>query len=190
MTQIHYTVGAPAQLGATSPSGISLHALNPSAPDAASIVTLLNQIANAAAMDGSFRLLADYIFGAPVYNYDLAGMAAHFAEFVRQCVVYAPDPNGTEYVKAPLMMLQQIQSYGSVSGDCDDHCVLFQALCSAYGITCRTVAVRLNTESEYYDHVICETKIGARLTTVDLCAKNGAKTPDYLERVVPATEGA
>lgn len=79
-------------------------------------------------------------------------------------VRYVPDPVGMEYIKAPWVMVQEINSQGWTEGDCDDFTSLSYALLRTLGIPAE-MAVAWYDEQPNPTHifVLVPTKDGARL---------------------------
>jgi len=63
---------------------------------------------------------------------------------IRQGLNYLPDPIGFEQTKSPSRIVKEILSFGSSSGDCDDHaCFSFSAL-KTMGLPAKLRVVWLN----------------------------------------------
>lgn len=101
--------------------------------------------------------------------------------FVRTMVQYIPDPSGVEYVISPVIMLQRIQNFGQVSGDCDDHVLLLISMLGSISVPARATGVKLYEDR--YDHVVAEYFSNGEWHLVDPCAKGGV-TPNYREKLV------
>lgn len=94
------------------------------------------------------------------------------ASYVREKMVYVRDPNGSEFIVAPDILLQKIRERGMAYGDCDDHVVLLNTLTGALGIETRIAGVKL-PNSDVWNHVISQAFIGGRWYQLDSCSKRG-----------------
>lgn len=119
----------------------------------------------------------------PTRNDDQASQLLALAAFVRSRVVYVADPLNLEFIQSPDRMLLDIAHDGRARGDCDDHVLLFAALCEALGIPCDIAAVAApgNTTGTP-DHVIAVAQLRGVPMDFDLCAK-GQVQPYYAEKM-------
>lgn len=102
--------------------------------------------------------------------------------FVRQRLKYLADPEGTEFVISPIVLLAQIQAGQTPLGDCDDHVLLLNSMLRSMGFDTRVVGVKLNMRDRW-DHVISAVNVFGTWRDIDPCAKGGW-TPFYSERLV------
>lgn len=119
----------------------------------------------------------------PAANHDQAGQVNALAAFVRGAVVYVSDPVNAEFIQTPDLLLLQINSHGCAYGDCDDHCLLFAALCESLGIPCDIAGVA-STGSGAPDHVVVTAHLDAGNLDFDLVAK-GVGQPYYETKLLP-----
>lgn len=112
---------------------------------------------------------------------DQAAHADRLADFVRGSLIYVADPLNAEWIQTPDVLLLEIAQSGKVSGDCDDHCLLFASLCESIGIPCAIVGV-VSIGGDKFDHVICTATIGTTEVDFDLCAKHG-ENPQYSQKL-------
>ncbi len=78
----------------------------------------------------------------------------------------------------------EINFRGQARGDCDDHCLLFAALCESLGLPCQIVAV-VSEGGSTFDHVIVTATINGADQDFDLCAKQGFQ-PSYTQKLFAA----
>jgi hypothetical protein len=94
------------------------------------------------------------------------------ANYVREKMVYVRDPNNSEFIVAPDILLHKIHERGMAYGDCDDHVVLLNTLMGSLGITTRIAGVKL-PDSNVWNHVISQAFIGGNYYQIDSCSKKG-----------------
>lgn len=187
--RIEYTT--PTQLNPLAdPTGsdgaATITKLNSIVDDPNSIVDLCNQVAYQAAQDPVFRQRVEVLIVPKTYgNNDLVGAFNACVEFVQNGVRYMPDPVGIEYLKTPALMLKEIAQNGQSVGDCDDHCVLLQAMLLTLGMNASTVGVKL-PGSQWFNHVIVAASFGGMNYLADPCVKYGGQIGKYDEFLVPA----
>lgn len=150
--------------------------------DAPQIIAYLKELSIAFGRDPFVREFTVSLFPSTMRDNDLEGMLRIIAAFVRDRMLYVPDPQGTEYVISPVILLQRISANGRAAGDCDDHVLLFNSMMTSVGFPVRVAGVHLN-EPVLWDHVISQVWINNQWLDVDLCLKNG-QVPDYMERLV------
>ena len=80
---------------------------------------------------------------------------------------FVPDPVGTEYLVAPLDMLERMGTRGVAAGDCDDVAMLGAALALAVGIRARFTAVAFD-EGMPLRHVFAEAHDGEDWRELDV----------------------
>jgi len=150
--------------------------------DAPQIIAYLKQLSLHFGRDHRIREFTVSLFPPTIVNNDLDRMLQIVIDFVRDRLVYVPDPVGTEYVISPLVLLERIISNGRAAGDCDDHVLLFNAMALSIGFDVRVAGVHLN-DPQRWDHVISQVYHGNRWRDIDLCLKT-ASIPDYDEKLV------
>ncbi len=101
---------------------------------------------------------------------DQAAQVHALACFVRDAVRYLCDPVNSEFIQTPDRMLLDIAASGYTRGDCDDHCLLFAALCESIGIPCEIQAVQTGA-SAIPDHVVTVAELEAGPLCFDLVQK-------------------
>lgn len=106
------------------------------------------------------------------------------AGFVRGAVRFLCDPLNAEFIQTPDVMLLDIDANGFTYGDCDDHCLLFAALCESIGIPCEIVGVAATGEG-LPDHVICVAHLDSGALDFDLVAKSFEQPQHTGARVYP-----
>lgn len=119
------------------------------------------------------------IAGSRIDN-DQQGHVNRLADFVRRAVIYQADPYNLEFTQTPDVMLLEINRRGFVTGDCDDHCLLFSSLCESLGVACEIVGVMI--DSPMWNHVICVAYPDDTPLEIDLCAKSG-QNPHYVQQL-------
>lgn len=150
--------------------------------DALEIIATLKALSVQFGRDYRIREFTVSLFPSDMGNNSLGRIIRLIASFVRDHVIYVPDPIGTEYIISPLVMIERIQTEGRVYGDCDDHVLLFNAMALSVGYEVRVAGVHLNRR-DVFDHVISQVFHDGRWIDVDLCVK-GAAIPDYDEKIV------
>lgn len=150
--------------------------------DALQIISYLKQLSVYFGREPAIREFTVSLFPAHQADNDLDGMLRIIGSFVRDRMMYVPDPAGTEYVISPLVLLRRIAETGRAAGDCDDHVLLFNAMALSVGFDVRVAGVHLNSR-ERWDHVISQVWLNNRWHDIDLCLKTGA-IPDYNEKIV------
>ncbi|MGE0160724.1 MAG: transglutaminase domain-containing protein [Gemmatimonadales bacterium] len=81
--------------------------------------------------------------------------AEHIRAFLEGGVRFEHDPAGTELLKPPDMMLEEIELNGQAAGDCDDVAVLGAALGRAVGLPARFRLLAFRPGAPY-EHVYTE----------------------------------
>lgn len=152
-------------------------------PDAFSIVRHLQTLSVEFGRNPDVRMYAALILPLGIGDNDARAHIRVMTEFVKQSVKYVADPEGTEFVISPLVMLKDIWSNGSTIGDCDDHVLLFNSLLRSLGIETKVIGVKLHG-GDRFDHVIAAALCDGEWIDVDLCAKD-VPQPFYGERLVP-----
>jgi hypothetical protein len=122
-------------------------------------------------------------FGAPRFDNDLVSFVTNLPQFVKDRVLYVPDPLGFEWVTAPDVLLAEILQKGQATGDCDCHVLLLNTLLASVGFETGFVAVKLDPAGDQFDHVISQVKLEKNWIDLDPCAK-AAPQPFYLERLI------
>lgn len=122
-----------------------------------------------------------------VDDHDQREQAARLLDFVKSKVKYVLDPNGSEYVRDPVLMVSEIYRHGEARGDCDDHALLLASLLGAIGMNARCVAVKIPEElpegEDYYNHVIAQAQIAGEWLDLDPCAKQRPQQP-YPDKLI------
>lgn len=157
--------------------------LDPSAPDTVSIVGYLNQLAVEFGRNPQVRIYTEFVLPASLANNDIPGQIRASLDFVKERVLYVADPEGTEYVKSPLVMFGDIVDRGRAIGDCDDHCLLLASMLRSLGMDARIIGVKQSSASTYFDHVIVQVQQNGQWIDLDPCAKQ-VGTPHYPERLI------
>jgi len=165
--------------------GIILFPLDPAYPDSHSIIAWLNELVVMFGRDPDVRAYTERILPTTLFDNDILGYLRAITAFVKENVKYVSDPEGTEYVISPLVLLQRIEQQGLARGDCDDHCLLHAAMARSLGINERIIGVKQGPQSTYFDHVIVEAPVDGQTIDIDPCAKI-APQPTYLEKLIAA----
>lgn len=152
-------------------------------PDAFSIVRHLQSLSVEFGRMPDVRMYASLILPVALGDNNVRGQIDCMTRFVKRHVKYVADPEGTEFVISPLIMLAEIWERGETIGDCDDHVLLLNALLRSLGIQTKVVGVKLHTPDRF-DHVISSAFDGDRWQDIDLCAKV-VPQPFYGERLEP-----
>lgn len=77
------------------------------------------------------------------------GTIENIDSFLRQTWRVIPDPDETEYVRAPQLQLEIFKQYQAFVGDCDDSATFAGALVLALGYAAAFVAIRMAGALEY-----------------------------------------
>ncbi len=144
------------------------------------IVALLNRLKTYYGRLPAIRAAALRIT-RPKVDHDQAGQVNALARFVRSAVIYVADPFNAEFIQTPDVLLLEINQHGKAYGDCDDHCLLFAALCESLGISVDISGV-VSVGGRTFDHVICTAYLDGGTLDYDLCAK-GSVQPAYPEKL-------
>ncbi len=115
---------------------------------------------------------------------DQRDQVAKLAAFVRRALVYRQDPVNSEFMQTPDVVLLEINATGQAYGDCDDHVLLFAALCESLGVSCDIAGVK-TPGSDTVNHVIAIAHPAGDFCEIDLCAKRGWQ-PEYPEKMYGA----
>ncbi len=156
-------------------------ALDESQPDAYSIVSILQGLAEQFARDPSIREFTVNEVLCSSRNNDVAGHVSKIADFVMEQLIYTRDPVGSEYVISPINLIGQIVANQHPTGDCDDHVLLLNSMLGSVGVPTKVVAVKLNG-SALFNHVISSALINNTWTDIDPCAKE-VQQPFYTEKL-------
>lgn len=108
-------------------------------------------------------------------------MLRNLTRFVKDRVIYVPDPQGFELVTAPDVMLVQILRNGRTHGDCDDHVLLLNTLLTSIGFA--TVFIGVKQGGEDFNHVISGVDLNGQYLDIDPCDKTGMNVK-YEEKYV------
>lgn len=177
-----YAPGLPIRQNLILPDGqVRRVPINPQAPDAWTIIGAIETVIDTFGRDPAIRAFAVSLLNSRLDN-DVARHVRRITDWVKSHMVYLADPDGSEYIQTPTILLQQIQLKGVAYGDCDDHVVLLGALLRAIGVPAHPVAVKLNPQSPVFDHVVIEYPSQGEMVIIDPCAKNVA-APHYFERL-------
>lgn len=148
-------------------------ALNNSVPDVEQIVTALAEFAFQFGKNPRVRQFINGILApSGIGNNDETGQLAMLLKVMQTRVVYVRDPHGIEYVRSPLVLINDICAKGSAVGDCDDHVLLFNAMANSLGFPTRIIAVKVNN-SKVFNHVISSVKVNGVWLDFDTCLKTG-----------------
>lgn len=150
--------------------------------DAPQIIAYLKQLSIVYGRDPAVREFTVSLFPPYLADNDLDAILRIIIFFVRDRMVYVPDPAGTEYFISPIELLKRIQATGRAAGDCDDHVLLLNAMLVSVGFDVRVAGVHLN-DPELWDHVISQVYIHNRWVDIDPCLKSGS-IPDYNQKLV------
>jgi transglutaminase-like putative cysteine protease len=98
---------------------------------------------------------------------NVAGLARRVRQWMRHRVRFLPDPAvpGTELIRTPDYLLEEIDRFGFARGDCDDAATLAAALLLSAGVTGRFVAVGWGGE---FAHVYAEAATPAGFLELDV----------------------
>ncbi len=157
--------------------------LDPSQPDAFSIIARLNQLGDVFSRDPRIRLFAETLLHGGMRDNDQPAQAEAVLNFVKTHVRYVRDPQGGEYIYTPEAMIRNIQANGFALGDCDDHVLLLNSLLGSLGFAAQAAGVKL-WGSDRYNHVISRVAINGYWTLLDPCAK-GVPMPNYRDVLIP-----
>lgn len=122
-----------------------------------------------------------------VDDHDQPAQAEALLHFVKSNVKYVLDPVDSEYVRDPVLMLDEIRRDGEARGDCDDHALLLASLLGSIGINARCVGVKIMEEmppgEDFYNHVIVQAFIDGGWVDLDPCAKRNPQQP-YNDKLI------
>jgi len=180
---VNTTVAAPIPVSMDASADLSVSRIPLHGNDIPVILATVAQLARQFSSAPIIRQAAEEIIH-PARNADAAGNAYKLAAWVRNRMIYVPDPTDLEYVQSPVVLVARIISKGQAYGDCDDHVLLLASLLGSLGISNRILGVKLN--HDYYDHVINSVQYcnGGEWHDIDTCAKTGVEMPFYRERIV------
>lgn len=153
-------------------------------PDAHQIIAYLSELSfqyaqNPAVRTATIQILHHFGTG----NNATDSNVRILTDWVKDHVVYVPDPEDAEYIIAPPVMIRNIEEAGRTYGDCDDHVLLLASMLKAVGIPTKVVGVSLNSPNRY-DHVIVSARVHGQWRDIDACAKDWTQ-PVYLKRLEP-----
>lgn len=99
-------------------------------------------------------------------------------DFVKANVAYVPDPIGPsgqeiELFISPVRMVTDYNVGIRIAGDCDDHAILFTALCRAVGIPCSVVLT--DTTGGGLDHAY--SRVFSKKLRRWICADTASNAP-------------
>lgn len=123
--------------------------------------------------------------GAGVGDNDQGRQVEIVLNFVRRALTYVRDPVESEYVISPVDLLEQVQAGQQAFGDCEDHCLLLNAMLGSLGFPTRFVATQING-ADWWNHVISSVFVGGRWVDLDPVAK-GILQPEYYEQMIGET---
>lgn len=89
---------------------------------------------------------------AGISSHDYGREALAIGDFVKRNVTYRRDPEGTEHLIDPLLMIQDIQQ-GRAEGDCDDMSLLIATLLISIGCQPYFRTVRYEGRFGSFNHV-------------------------------------
>ncbi len=139
------------------------------APGVETILRTLNALKDDYGRRPELRAAAMDILRAAGSPSDEAGQVSALAAFTRQAIVFVSDPLNLEYIQTPDRMILDIWANGNTFGDCDDHCLLFAALCEAIGVPCRIIGIA--TSGGLADHVVVVAQLEHGALEFDLVSK-------------------
>lgn len=93
-------------------------------------------------------------------------VAKRLYEWVRAHVRYRYDPLGIEYIKAPHVLLDEIEQRGQAAGDCDDMTALLAALFKSVGLPVRFVLMSQQPNGTLH-HIYLEALVKERWLPFD-----------------------
>ena len=157
--------------------------IDESRPDGESILAWLFALMEYYSRDHAVRVHAIQILndGGIRDAESLAGFRL-LLNYAQTRMIWIPDPQHTEHVTAPPLLLDAIDENGEAYGDCDDHVVLLGSMLMSVGIEARPVAVKLDPGRGWYDHVILQADVDGDWRDADPCAK-GIFQPSYSQRM-------
>lgn len=86
---------------------------------------------------------------------------------------YTDDPESFEYVKDPILVMNEILTRGYAEGDCDDHATFLAAALTCYNIPNSIVALALPEMGEGFNHVVNTIMIDGQENILDTSVKDG-----------------
>lgn len=153
--------------------------------DAVQIIRILNKLQADYAVNtcviGFARCLVQNVTG----QNDKAGQLSKVVDFVRQYLIYQADPGGIEYVRSPVQMMRDYETFGYTKGDCDDQVLFVNSILGALGIQTRAIGLMLNGSSTF-NHVISQINTGGGTwTDYDPCNPSAPFTVYPVARLIP-----
>jgi transglutaminase-like putative cysteine protease len=107
-------------------------------------------------------------------------MLSNVDEFLRSKFVYADEK--IETLQYPDYMLNGLEMFGRLIGDCDDISTLHAAILTALGFQVRFVAIRSFRENSSFDHVYLEANLNGQWIMYDITLPLGT-TVEYFGRI-------
>lgn len=77
-----------------------------------------------------------------------------YTNFVKNAMTYVADPDEYEFVKDPVLLMNEYKGNYTMTGDCDDHVVLLSALFTCRGVNNAMIALALTQLGDDYNHVV------------------------------------
>ncbi len=156
--------------------------LSPDRADAPQILAFLKQFTIIYGRSPYVREFTRRILPPFTRPNDLEAILRVVTEFVRDKLVYLPDPAGAEYIISPVTLLQLIEEGKQAFGDCDDHVLLHLSMLNSVGFETRVVGVHLQ-DPELWDHVISGVRINGRWLDIDTCL-DSTRTPIHTQKLI------
>lgn len=147
-------------------------------PDQVQILKIMDQVASEYSREPLIREFTVRLMRG-IANNDLRAQVRRVVDFVKQNVTYIKDPNDSEYLVSPIVLLENYNEYGHMAGDCDDHVILMNSMLGSVGIASRAAGVKFGGSQEF-NHVISAISCCGTTFLVDPCAK-GQVQPVYNE---------
>lgn len=144
-------------------------------------LTNLARVRDKSAQNLRFRALAETLIRGNIINDDQMAQALALLSYVKDKITYVRDPQAWEYVKAPELILDEIEKYGRAMGDCDDHVLFYNTLLSSLGFQTKFVAVKING-SPMFNHVVSGVLVKKKWVDLDPCAKLRPQ-PSFAEKI-------
>jgi hypothetical protein len=164
--------------------GIAKFRINESAPDAMSIISFLQRMADQYGRDPGIRALVVKSIACSDQDNDLLGRFRQIVRFVRERLNYIPDPIGSELVVSPIKLLNKIIAGERPEEDCDGHVLLLATLLQSIGIRAIVAGVKVDSPDRF-NHVIVTAYLDGSWHDVDPCDKQGVN-PSFSEKLLPS----
>lgn len=103
-------------------------------------------------------------------------------EFLKDAVVFKPDPRFLEHVRHPDQIAAEILADGKASGDCDDRASIGAALVRLMGFVPVLIVVSIRPTGAFHHVLFGALLDSGRVVTIDPQEKMFAKLPDTMTR--------